>query len=92
MSAPAPHPDCAVCTYWLARIDGERVRALSGNREAYENERRMRRELAEHLERDVHAESSGASYQFHGAADYLPSPHPERRRFRSTKSQAVEAA
>jgi len=45
------YPDCAVCNYWLERIETTKARALAGDELAYDAERQMRRELEEHLER-----------------------------------------
>lgn len=45
------HDDCIVCRYWQDRIDSSRVRALKKVEGAFGEERRARRELAEHMER-----------------------------------------
>jgi len=46
-----PQNDCAVCCYWQDRIDTSRVRALQKAEGACGDEKRARRELAEHMER-----------------------------------------
>ena len=51
MSAPAPHPDCCTCEWWEYRIREARARALRGCVGAYSDEKRVRQELSDHLER-----------------------------------------
>lgn len=84
MSA-TPNPSCSVCTYWTARAADEKARAMAGNRAAYSEGRRMRQELAEHLSRAVHSNSSGSQYEFRGTFDFMPSSHPEFGRHRKPK-------
>jgi hypothetical protein len=50
--------DCLICNYWTARITEEKARALVGCADAYAEEKRVRQELAAHLER---------SHQPHGS-------------------------
>lgn len=45
------HSDCLTCAYWAARIEAEKARALAGCDGAFDDEKRVRKELDEHLER-----------------------------------------
>ncbi len=51
MNQTAHDPGCKVCQHWQRRIDEERARAKRGCTSAFSEEKRVRRELDEHLER-----------------------------------------
>lgn len=46
-----PHDDCMVCRYWVERVEAFRARSLQKVEGAFGEEKRARRELAEHLKR-----------------------------------------
>jgi hypothetical protein len=53
----AAHSDCLVCMYWQSRIAEEKARAQAGCADAFDKEKRVRGELAQHRERNAELEA-----------------------------------